>query len=345
MNFCKGIALYCAADAVVAEVSVYLCGGYVGVSEKLFKGQNVRIAVLVHKRCGCVAELMGGNSLSVKSCFFQRVLHDLLNASLGDTRITAAYEQSRLIDCLRIIRAYRHVSFKSVHAGGIEVHHALLASLSKNLHALLGEVDIPDIDPDKLAQTHTAVEKQRQDAVISDRIAVVRRIKEFQALVKREELRKSAFWDRNFYVLDWIVCKQVSCLSQVLEKAPQRRNFTVARTVSIAALIGSIENEVINIAESYPPQFFNRHGRDIDVLDVVVCAAQYRVKIFQKKTCIEIVFLNSPVGQHLHYLYMYQIIVKKFRIAAVIVIFHVITVFQTASRLISDRDAEVTQRP
>ena len=58
----KGIGVHGAAHIVIRKMSIYFRGGCAGVSENFFQDKSIGVSVLIHKRCGGVAQLMHGKT-------------------------------------------------------------------------------------------------------------------------------------------------------------------------------------------------------------------------------------------------------------------------------------------
>ena len=50
------------------QVCINLCRADAAVAQKLFEGQNIHVASLIHQRRGSMAELMGGKTTQAR-CF------------------------------------------------------------------------------------------------------------------------------------------------------------------------------------------------------------------------------------------------------------------------------------
>ena len=143
---------------------VYFRGGDGLMPQDFLQCQHIRIAVLIHQRRGGMAELMRGEPSAAKTCGGQVILNDLLHPAAADPAVIAAEKQR--IRLLRGIVARGEIILQSGETGVIEINDALLASLSEYAHLAVEKIHIAGVHADQLRKTKSAVEKQRQDAVI-----------------------------------------------------------------------------------------------------------------------------------------------------------------------------------
>ena len=78
-NIGKRICTHCGFHLTVADVSVYLRGVKLLVTENIFKNTDIDLTALVHKCCGGVAELVHGKMTVFKTRKLQIFAYHPLN--------------------------------------------------------------------------------------------------------------------------------------------------------------------------------------------------------------------------------------------------------------------------
>ena len=136
------------------------------MSENLLEREHIRAAMLIHERCGGMPKLMRRETFSAESCRSQVILDDLLHSAAADPPVIAA-EKERVWFFGRIVAHGKIILYRRK-AGVIEIDNAFLAALSEHAYLPIEEVQISGIHADQLRKPESAVEKQRNDAVIAE---------------------------------------------------------------------------------------------------------------------------------------------------------------------------------
>ena len=155
-----------AAHSLIAHVGVYLGRVQLFMTEDILQNPHIDVPRTVHQRRRRVTQLVRRISLVPEPCLVKVLVDHPLHRLVADPCVPRGQEQRVLVAYLRVRGAHREVFFYRLAAGVVQVYHTLLIALSDDPHRRYSAVDVREIDPAELRETHPAVQEQRQYAVV-----------------------------------------------------------------------------------------------------------------------------------------------------------------------------------
>ena len=172
-------------------------------------------AVLQHQRGGGMAQLVAGILLAVQSGGGQVLFHQCVHHGAADALVLTGEEQ-RVPVPAGDGSPHRQIPCQRVLARLVQIHHAHLAALAENTQGVV--VDVADIQPNQLGNTQSAVQKQRQDAVIPLPVGTVHRVQKGEGLVQRQVAGKGLHLLGRVHVLAGIFLQKMPFVANIIEK-------------------------------------------------------------------------------------------------------------------------------
>ena len=148
----------------VIDVGVYFSRGDRGMPENRLQTSDVDFSVLVHKCCRRVAKLMRGVALRVESCLPNVFFDDVLDGAIRDP-----FAESRNKHRVAIVRDRFNTVGEIVTYGGdtgaIQIDRTLFPAFPQDNERVFTPVG--KVDTAQLGQSHAAIEKECQNAVVA----------------------------------------------------------------------------------------------------------------------------------------------------------------------------------
>ena len=161
-------------------------------------------AVLQHQRSRRMAELMGGILPAVQSRFTQALFDHGMDCGAADSLILRR-EKQRIFIPSADGTPHSQILLQRTLARFIQVDDPHLVALAKNTQRIA--LDILQIQPDQFRDPQSAVEKQRQDTIVSLLIFPVHRTQQLNAFFQRQILGKRLFQLGGIDIFDRIFTK------------------------------------------------------------------------------------------------------------------------------------------
>ena len=155
------------------------------VAQHLLDGPHVH-AVLQHQRGGSMPQLVGGILTGIEPRLRQTFFHHGVDCGSADPLVLGGEEE-----CIRIPTGdrppHRQILGDGVLAGVVQVDDADLVALAEDPQGVI--LDVGEIQSHQLADPQAAVEKQRQDAVVSLLIFSIHRSQKLETFIQSQVFR------------------------------------------------------------------------------------------------------------------------------------------------------------
>ena len=143
------------------------------------------------------------------------LLHQRVDHGTADAFVLSGQEQ-RVVILAGDGPPYRQIPRKRILARLVQVHHAHLVAFAQHPQRVV--LHIGDVQADQLGNTQTAVQKQRQNAVITLPVRPVHRVQQGNALVQRQIAGESLHLLGCVHILAGIILQQMTFVAYIVEK-------------------------------------------------------------------------------------------------------------------------------
>ena len=145
-----------------------------------------------------------------------------------------AADKQRLFILDAVQGAHLHIVLNRGNTGGIEIDDPFLVALAKYTHSVI-VADICVVESRHLRNTQAAIEKERQNRIVTRLIFAFNRVQQFDTLFECEILWQRFFLFGRFQFIDRVDLEIVFLGRQVLEESLKARNLACACSRLIAA--------------------------------------------------------------------------------------------------------------
>ena len=202
--------------------------------------------------------------------------------------------------------AYRHIPRKRILAGLIEIDHTDLIAFAQHTQGII--VNIRDVQADQLRYPQTAVQKQRQNAVVTLTVGAIYALQQGKGLIQRQIAGEGLHLLGRIHVLAGVVFQKMPFIANIVKKRTNCsqftgarssvqtfvRNFTILVLYTITAKIGQI---AVNIRQCDAGNEVNIHVTDVDLVQRF--AGKRRItlllQIAKEISHIQIVFIHGAL--------------------------------------------------
>ena len=234
------------AQVLVVHMGVNLGGVQVIVTQYLLEGAHIH-AVLQHQGSGGVAQLVGGVLGAVQSGGGQVLLHQLVDRRCGDAPpVLEGDKQGILIYQGHGVPLGEPVRQRPL-TGVVQEQHPFLVALAQ--HPQLIAPNICFIQAHQLGNTQAAIEKQRQDTVITGRIFAVHTVQKLQTFVQIQVFGQRFLQPRRVQVLNRVGIQQLGLIGQILIERPDGSDLAGPGGVVQAAVPRQVVHVGIDVCE------------------------------------------------------------------------------------------------
>ena len=191
----------------------------------------------------------------------------------ADAHVQAA-EKQRLVGhgAVYVARADFQMIGKRRAAGVVEVNHAFFTSFTRDPQGTQIVVKIGQVDSAQFGNTHSAVEKQGQNRIVTNavrRVGVMPyRFEQTERLVQRQHFRQGFLRFRGVDVNGWVFGQVVPLGNQILIQGTDGSKLACPRGPVVVPNRPRIEQELVDVVLRDFPQAIQTDRADIHLIEL-----------------------------------------------------------------------------